>query len=166
MQEEIEAHPWLGCQCTGKKVHSVASESFLEWRASVNPRWGALAARMRSSRASFKLCLWWCRANEDKQRAQVLAAQLAGRDTTGLWYDPRTLFPNSHTLPMCGSGRREDTATIWGDHFEGTLNCVADMDKERILWSELSEMMLEAIKALASRCSPEQNEALQQSLQP
>ena len=61
-----------------------ARSDFLLWRSLGSPREGEAAARMRASRAQFKLALRECRASESRMRAEALAQKLAAKDITGL----------------------------------------------------------------------------------
>lgn len=94
--------------------------------------------------------LRWCRAHKEELQAEVLAAQLAGSDAAGFWSGLRALSPDSHTLPLRvdQAAGEEDIAYMWVDHFEGTLNCVADVESERALRSGLCGVTLEGFRSV------------------
>ena len=105
---------------------------------------------MRRTRARFKLCLRWCKVHEEELRAQSLGAQLAGGDTIGFWRSLRAMSPSSHTLPLRvdqAVGER-DVATMWGEHFKGVLNCVADKVSKANISSELRATTLEGFRSV------------------
>lgn len=66
---------------------------------------------------------------------------------SGAAYDP---FLQTRMLPlqvdqvMAGV----DIATMWGDHFEGTMNCVVDAKSEWTLLSDLCSMVLEGFHSV------------------
>ena len=65
------------------ELHDIARNEFLYWRANGSPREGPIAATMRTSRARFKLALRECKINEDRIKAEAMAAKMVAGDSAG-----------------------------------------------------------------------------------
>ena len=74
-----------------RQYHEEARLSFLLWRASGSPREGDVAERMRTTRARFKLALRECRANEERHKAEGLAAKLTARHMPSFWNEVKNV---------------------------------------------------------------------------
>ena len=111
-----------------RDAHHTAREAFLSWRAHGSPRQGHLAENMRRERARFKLALRWCRAHEQSLRAQSLADKLAAGDSTNFWRELKALDKYGDSLPVRVEQAEGEVeiASMWGRHFEATLNCLHD----------------------------------------
>ena len=64
-----------------KEHYSRARESFLNWRASGNPRTGMLYEQMRQTRAHFRLALRQCLKEKDRHASDSLAKKLLKKDS-------------------------------------------------------------------------------------
>ena len=108
------------------ELHDTARRDFLYWRSIGSPREGPIAVIMRASRARFKLALRECKREEERMRAEALAAKMVGGDGAGFWKDVKSLCPQRPSL----AGRVDDAVgdqqivNLWKERFHCLLNSV------------------------------------------
>ena len=106
--------------------HEQARRDFLYWKSVGSPREGPTAFAMRSSRSRFKLALRECKREEDRMRAEAMAAKMINGNSSGLWNDIRGLCPQKSTRVgrVDNAIGDQDIGNLWKMRFEQLLNCV------------------------------------------
>ena len=130
------------------ELHNIARRDFLYWRSIGSPREGPDALNMRRSRARFKLALRECKREEERMRAEAIAAKLVVGNSSDFWKELKKICPQKRTL----AGRVDDAegeqqiANLWKGHFQRLLNSVNnDAFKDNVLRKCSNSTMPEAI---------------------
>lgn len=113
--------------------HEMAREAFLEWVSAGKPLTGALAFRMRRTRASFKLALRYCKQHEDQLRADACANSMQGHDSKAFWRNVHKISNTKVTKYATAVGNavgENDIVNLWKDHFRQLYSSVdSSVDK-------------------------------------
>lgn len=116
-----------------KEEHWYARDAFLTWQANSKPRYGPIFEYMKLTRARFKKCLRYCRAIEDKAKADSLASKFVCKDNISFWNEMKKINmskTSGNASNIEGVSGEQNIVKFWKDHYSEILNCVNDTTEE------------------------------------
>ena len=112
-------------------------------------RQGPEFARMKLSRAQFKLAVRFCKQHEDRLRAYAYARSLAEKDYAKFWNSIRKLNNNkctkyANTINEC-TGDIE-IADMWKSHYKDLYNSVNDSETKFDFYQRAASLRADGVK--------------------
>jgi len=126
-----------------REAHEQAREAFLMWQSNNKPRQGYIFNLMKTTRASFKYALRFCRSVENRSKADALAKEFLLKDPKVFWKHVKKLNNNGSNVlasTVAGVTGEEEISQMWQRHYQSLLNSNNDTTHEQYVMSELYKL--------------------------